>query len=155
MAQVVSCGVVILNAQQALFVCHATGTRRWDLPKGVMEPGESALQTVARETWEETSLALPLPSLLDLGVHDYLPAKALHLFALRVAADAFVPDDCRCHTHFVHRVTGRPVPEVDAYKWMPRERLEDWCGKNLCRVLRGLDWEHLDALPEVARLPLR
>ena len=36
MAKIVSCGVVILNARRELFVCHTTGTSRWDLPKGVL-----------------------------------------------------------------------------------------------------------------------
>ena len=43
------------NRRRELFVCHATGTSRWDLPKGVQDPGESALQATLREVWEETS----------------------------------------------------------------------------------------------------
>lgn len=81
MAKFVSSGVVMLNRQRELFVCHATGTSRWDLPKGVQDPGESALQATLREVWEETSLALEAETLDDLGLYDYLPAKRLHLFA--------------------------------------------------------------------------
>src|SRR5262249_43219173 len=83
-AKVVSCGVVMLNERREIFVCHATGTARWDLPKGLQDPGETALQTAVRETWEETSLALDAATLTDLGLHPYLPAKDLHLYALRV-----------------------------------------------------------------------
>ena len=57
MGKVVSCGVVMVNARREVFACHATGTPRWDLPKGVQDPGESAIQTALREVWEETSLA--------------------------------------------------------------------------------------------------
>ena len=95
MVKVISCGVVILNPRHELFVCHATGTARWDLPKGVQDPGESTRQTAVRETWEETSLVLDPETLADLGQFEYLAAKRLHLFAIRVATDAFQTGDCR------------------------------------------------------------
>jgi 8-oxo-dGTP pyrophosphatase MutT (NUDIX family) len=150
MAKVVSSGVVLLNARRELFVCHATGTPRWDLPKGMADPGETPVQTAVRETWEETSLAIDAGALFDLGVHDYRPAKRLHLFAMRVAVDAFPVSECRCHSTFPHRVTGRPTPEVDAYAWKPVDRLGEWCGKNMTRVLLALDWAALERLPEAA-----
>ncbi|MGJ7506071.1 NUDIX hydrolase [Variovorax sp. GT1P44] len=155
MAKVVSCGVVMLNARRELFVCHATGTARWDLPKGLQEPGESALQTAVREAWEETSLELEPGLLEDLGLHDYLPAKRLHLFALRVAVDAFPIRDCRCHSTFPHHATGLPTLEVDAYAWKSVDRLGDWCGKNMTKVLLALDWRRIETLPEVASVKVR
>ena len=155
MAKVVSCGVVILNARRELFVCHTTGTPRWDLPKGVQDPGESPLQTAVREAWEETSLALEPHTLDDLGVHDYLPAKRLHLYALRVAVDAFDIRACRCHTTFPHHATGLPTLEVDGYAWKPIDGLGDWCGKNMTRVLLALDWARIERLPENAALHVR
>jgi 8-oxo-dGTP pyrophosphatase MutT (NUDIX family) len=153
MGKVVSCGVVMVNARREVFVCHATGTRRWDLPKGVQDPGESATQTALREVWEETSLALEPASLHELGLYDYLRAQRLHLFALRVAMDAFEISACRCHTSFTHRTTGVPTLEVDAYAWKPLDRLDTWCGKNMTRVLRTLDWRRIERLPEVATVP--
>lgn len=155
MAKVVSCGVLMRNASRELFVCHATGSSRWDLPKGVQDPGESALETALREAWEETSLALEPASLHELGRFDYLPAKQLHLFGLRVAIDAFDIRDCRCHTSFPHRITGLPTLEVDGYAWKSLDRLHDWCGKNMSRVLLAVDWASIDALPEVPRLRVR
>jgi 8-oxo-dGTP pyrophosphatase MutT (NUDIX family) len=155
MTKIVSCGVVMLNTRRELFVCHATGTPRWDLPKGIADPGESALETAIREAWEETSLVLKPETLVDLGNYDYLPAKQLHLFALRVTTDAFPIHDCRCHTSFPHRVTGLPTLEVDAYAWKPLDRLGDWCGKNMTRVLLALDWKRIEQLPEVAAVHIR
>jgi putative (di)nucleoside polyphosphate hydrolase len=155
MVNVVSCGVVMLNVRRELFVCHATGTPRWDLPKGVQDPGESALQTALREVWEETSLALEPQTLHDLGLYNYLPAKRLHLFALRVATHAFQIGACRCHTSFPHHATGLPTLEVDAYAWKPLNRLEGWCGKNMTRVLLALDWPRIETLPEVAEVAVR
>jgi len=155
MVKVVSCGVVMLNVRRELFVCRTTGTPRWDLPKGVQDPGESALQTALREVWEETSLALEPQTLDDLGLYNYLPAKRLHLYALRVAMDAFQIAACRCHTSFPHHATGLPTLEVDAYAWKPLDRLDGWCGKNMTRVLQALDWPRIERLPEVATVPMR
>jgi 8-oxo-dGTP pyrophosphatase MutT (NUDIX family) len=155
MGKVVSCGVVMVNARREVFACHATGTPRWDLPKGVQDPGESAIQTALREVWEETSLALEPASLNEFGLYDYLPAKRLHLFALRVAMDAFEISACRCHTRFPHHATGVPTLEVDAYAWKPLDRLDTWCGKNMTRVLLTLDWRRIERLPEVAAVPMR
>jgi 8-oxo-dGTP pyrophosphatase MutT (NUDIX family) len=155
MTKVVSCGVVMLNARRKLFVCHATGTPRWDLPKGIADAGESARETAVREAWEETSLALEPDTLADFGLHDYLPTKRLHLFAMRVAADAFQIGDCCCHTSFPHRITGLPTLEVDAYAWKPVDRLGDWCGKNMTRVLAALDWKRIELLPEVTAIRIR
>ena len=130
-----------------LFTCHATGTNRWDLPKGLLDPGESPRDAAVREATEEAGLRLPAADLLDLGVHDYLPAKALHLFALHVAPAAFDAARCRCTSMFPDRRTGRPVPEADGYAWQRLDALDRWCGKNLSRVLRGIDWARVRGLP--------
>ena len=70
------------------------------------------------------NLALEAETLDDLGLYDYLPAKRLHLFALRAAVDAFQISACRCHTSFPHHATGLPTLEVDAYAWKPLNRLD-------------------------------
>ena len=36
-APVVSCGVVLVDERDHVFACHATGTSRWDLPKGMAD----------------------------------------------------------------------------------------------------------------------
>jgi 8-oxo-dGTP pyrophosphatase MutT (NUDIX family) len=147
-----SCGVVLLNPRRELFMCRATGTHRWDLPKGVGEPNESARDAAVRETWEESGLRLPESQLHDLGEFAYLPGKRLHLFALRVALDAFDVTRCRCRSTFIHPKTKRPTPEVNGYAWKPVEEITEWSGKNMARVLGGLRWDELFALSELASL---
>ena len=39
-----SCGVILLNERDQLLLAHATGSRWWDLLKGLAEPGESPLE---------------------------------------------------------------------------------------------------------------
>jgi 8-oxo-dGTP pyrophosphatase MutT (NUDIX family) len=152
MKQALSCGVVLLNRRGELFACHATGTPRWDLPKGVADGDESPRVAAVREAWEEAGLKLPGSLLTDLGVHDYLQAKRLHLFALRVADDAIELSRCACRSFFNHHRTRLPTPEADAWAWKPRAATPAWCGKNMVRVLGQLDWAALAALPEIARI---
>jgi 8-oxo-dGTP pyrophosphatase MutT (NUDIX family) len=151
-ARAVSCGVLLLNGRGEVFACHATGTPRWDLPKGVADPGEAPRDAAVREAWEECGLRLPANLLVDLGEFDYLPAKRLHLFALRVAAAGIDLPRCRCRSFFDHHRTGQPMPEADAWAWKPHARAATWCGKNMVRVLGSLDWPAIAALPEVARI---
>jgi 8-oxo-dGTP pyrophosphatase MutT (NUDIX family) len=151
-AQTPSCGVVLANGRGDVFVCHTTGTARWDLPKGMADDGEAPREAAVREAWEEAGLRLPAERLVDLGVFDYLPAKRLHLFALRVADDAIDVSRCSCRSFFPHHRTGLATPETDAWAWKSRSDLPAWCGKNLSRVLGAMAWTDIDALPEVAHV---
>jgi 8-oxo-dGTP pyrophosphatase MutT (NUDIX family) len=151
MPSVTSCGVLLLNRRR-LFVCHATGAGRWDLPKGIADPGEAPRAAAVREAWEEAGLRLDAAPLHELGEFAYLPGKRLHLFALHVADAAFDPTLCRCRTFFEHPVTRRRVPEADAFAWQPLDDLPRWCGKNMTRVLSAVDWAALEALPVVATI---
>lgn len=150
-APTISCGVLLVNDRDELFVCHTTGTDRWDLPKGGADAGEAPRDAAVREAWEEAGLRVPGSALLDLGEFAYLSAKRLHLFALHVAPDAIDLARCRCRSFFPHHRTGRPTPETDGWAWKPIRDL-GWCGKNMTRVLLAQDWTAMLALPEIARI---
>ncbi|MBW8759859.1 MAG: NUDIX domain-containing protein [Burkholderiales bacterium] len=151
-APTVSCGVLLVNRRDEIFVCHTTGTPRWDLPKGLADAGEDPRDAAVREAWEEAGLRLPGDALQDLGEFAYLPAKRLHLFALRVASGGVDVDRCTCRSFFPHHHTGRPTPEADAWAWKPLDDLASWCGKNMTRVLQSLDRGLLATLPQVDRV---
>ena len=51
-----SCGILVLNDQHELLLCHVTGAWHWDIPKGTAEPGESPITAALRETREECGL---------------------------------------------------------------------------------------------------
>ena len=127
-----SCGVLLLNPQRELLLCHATGAAHWDIPKGLGEPGESPRETAVRETFEETSLRLDPNQLLDLGRTAYRPGKDLHLFA--TWSERIDLGLCACTSQFRDR-RGRMMPEADAFEWTPFERLPQRCAKNMTKVL--------------------
>ena len=130
-----SCGVVILNPDRELLLCHVTGQSHWDLPKGGIDPGETPLQAALRETREEAGLQLDAQALLDLGRMPYTNKKNLHLFALcmpRIDTKLL-----RCESHYIDRHSGHPLPEMDGYGWFAFERIAGLCTPKMALVLGG------------------
>lgn len=131
-AVALSCGVLVFDADGALLLGHATGTPRWDIPKGLCEAGETEREAAARETYEETGLVLAPDDLFDLGRHRYLRGKDLHLFAALVGP--IEPKRFSCSTRFLDP-HGRSRPEMDAYAWVAVADVPARCGKSLARLL--------------------
>ncbi len=127
-----SCGILVLNAGSELLLCRATGTFRWDIPKGGGAPGETPLQTALRETAEECGLQFQPDELLELGRFAYRPAKDLYLFA--ALADGVDASDCRCSSHFTD-LWGRRRPEMDAFEWTAFARVPRRCTSRLSALL--------------------
>ncbi len=131
-APVLSCGILVLDDRDELLLCHATGTSRWDIPKGRREPGESEIEAAIRETAEESGLRFTPQVLLDLGRFRYRPGKDLHLFATR--SEHVDPARCSCSTQF-RDARGRLVPEMDGYAWVAFDEVPRRCAKNMTTLL--------------------
>jgi 8-oxo-dGTP pyrophosphatase MutT (NUDIX family) len=114
--RLITCGTLVTDGQ-LLLVGHATGSPRWDIPKGLLEPGEHARQAAVRELREEVGLDAPAEQLVELGRHAYRSGKDLVLFAWPVAV---MPDPARLHcgSTFVDRF-GRTRPEFDQFAVLP------------------------------------
>ena len=136
MGRQLSCAVLLLDEPGQLLLCHVTGTRWWDVPKGLQDPGETPRETAVRELAEETGVVLAPDGLLDLGRIDYRPGKDLHLFAARRRAAGDVDlARCRCSSHFPDARTGRLRPEVDAYAWVPFAEVAARCARTMGKLL--------------------
>jgi len=143
-----SCGTVVLLETRELLLCHVTGQRHWDLPKGGIHAGETPIDAALRETHEETGLRLGADALLDIGRHAYTGKKDLHLFAC--LSQRIDPRELHCPSTFVDRVSGRTRPEMDGFGWFSFDRIEGLCTPRLAALLtRRLDLatvvERLDA----------
>jgi 8-oxo-dGTP pyrophosphatase MutT (NUDIX family) len=130
-----SCGVIVTDGQR-LLLGHAARSPRWDIPKGVAEPGEVFAATAARELLEETGLTVAPEELTDLGVHPYLRGKDLALFMWKPAQ---LPDPQRltCTSRFA-LPNGTLLPEFDRFGLFAWDDALSRVGKNLARVLASI-----------------
>lgn len=135
MAARTSAGVVVTDGRRVL-LGHATGSPRWDIPKGLVEAGERERDSAARELGEETGLLAAPEALLELGTHRYLPGKALALFAWRPEAMP-APATLVCTSTFVNP-RGQTVPEFDRFGLFGWDEALARVGKNLARVLAAV-----------------
>ncbi len=133
MSRITSCGVLVLDSAGLLLLGQATGSPRWDIPKGIAEPGESLAEAAVRELREETGLAAESPAALrPLGTHRYLPAKDLAIFAW--FPGPIDPTALRCTSLFRAR-DGRMVPELSRFALLEWDTALARVGKNMRRVL--------------------
>ena len=130
-----SCGVIVNDGERVL-LGHATGSPRWDIPKGEAEPGEDFAAAAVRELREETGLRVRAEDLAELGVHRYRRGKDLALFAWRLGA---MPDpkSLACTSRFVLH-DGRSLPEFDRFGLFSWDEAQARVGKSLARLLASL-----------------
>ena len=128
-----SCGVVILNPDRELLLCHVTGQNHWDLPKGGIDPDETPLDAALRETREESGLRLQPDALFDLGRFAYTNKKNLHLFATLMPR--FDLKELRCESRYLDRYSGRQLPEMDGFGWFGFGRIAALCTPKMSQVL--------------------
>jgi 8-oxo-dGTP pyrophosphatase MutT (NUDIX family) len=129
-----SCGVIITDGSRIL-LGHATRSPRWDIPKGLAEPGEGFSSAAVRELEEETGLSVPERELHPLGVHSYLRDKDLALFAW-TPPELPSPATLACRSTFA-LPSGAIVPEFDRFGLFQWEDALTKVGKNLARILEA------------------
>jgi 8-oxo-dGTP pyrophosphatase MutT (NUDIX family) len=125
-------GTLLFDGDAELLLCHATGGRHWDIPKGMADPGESSAQAALREAREECGLDLDPHALCDLGQFTYRPDKDLRLHAVLI--ERVDPAQCVCSTFFIDR-WGRRRPEMDAFRWVRFGDVPAHCAKSMAIVL--------------------
>ena len=135
-----SCGTLIVNASGELLLCHVTGTAHWDIPKGMLDAGETPLAAAQRELFEEAGLSFDAERFQDLGRFDYRRDKRLHLFRIDAGDDLCSLDHLQCTSFFPHRVTGKDTPEVDGFRWASRDDVRTLCWPRMAQRLLSLDW---------------
>ncbi len=131
-AKRISCGVIVTDGVH-LLLGHASRSPRWDIPKGLAEPGESLLAAAVRELREETGLQVAPDALHPLGTYAYLRDKDLALFVWRPPVMP-EPAALRC-TSTVALPGGAVIPEIDRFGLFTFDAGLERVGRNLARVL--------------------
>ena len=135
--RILSCGIIV-SSPAGILMARATGSGKWDLPKGKIEEGETPLACALRETWEETGLDLSpyKEQMQDLGRMRYLPKKDLHLFRLNLPEPLSL-DDCACHT-FIELTAGKKFPETNGWAWIARRNIQAQTGRSMGILLQKI-----------------
>lgn len=124
-----SAGVLVFRRAPALEVLigHLGGPfwarkheQAWSVPKGLLEPGESAEQAAAREFTEETGLPVPEGPLLALGGVRASGGKTVELWAVEADPDLSRFSPGTFPLEWPPR-SGTVVdfPELDRLEWFP------------------------------------
>jgi 8-oxo-dGTP pyrophosphatase MutT (NUDIX family) len=134
----ISCGVIVTDGNRIL-LGHATRSPRWDIPKGLAEPGESLAAAAVRELAEESGLIVVEGELRPLGVHAYLRDKDLALFMWMPAVLPSL-DALTCRSTFM-LPGGAVMPEFDRFGVFSWEEALGKVGKNMARILETVQAE--------------
>ncbi len=133
-----SCGVLIVNEFNEIFVGHSTGNKFFDIPKGMLDEGEIPIDCAIRECQEETSIILTKEELKDLGLFKYNKEKNLHLFFTEVMKSSIDLNSLVCTSMFEHYYTKKLVPEVDSFKWIGFNEIDSHCAKSMAKLLNSI-----------------
>jgi 8-oxo-dGTP pyrophosphatase MutT (NUDIX family) len=128
----ISHGVLVMNHGAELLLCHATGTKHWDIPKGMANDDESSAAAAVREANEECGLRLDPERLEALGRFAYRPDKDLSLHVALI--ERIDPSRCACSAYFTDR-WGRRRLEMDAFRWATFNEVPALCARSMALVL--------------------
>lgn len=133
-----SCGILIVNEFNEILVGHSTGNKFFDIPKGMLDEGETPIDCAIRECMEETSIELNRENLNDLGLFQYNKEKNLHLFFTEVKKDSIDLSSLVCTSMFEHIYTKKLLPEADSFKWLKLNEIDSDCAKSMAKLLNSL-----------------
>jgi 8-oxo-dGTP pyrophosphatase MutT (NUDIX family) len=129
-----TCGVVVTDGAR-LLLGHATRSPRWDIPKGIANPGEAFASAAVRELFEETGLVTSAETLTPLGVHRYRSGKDLALFEWRPVP---LPDPTTLHCKSHFEIRNILFPEFDKFALFDWDTALSRVGRDMARVLASI-----------------
>lgn len=110
-----TCGVFLI-CNKKLLIGHVTNTQNdWSIPKGLMDPGETELQSALRELKEETNIDASSINVIEIdSIYETYHHKKKRLCAFLAFTDN--EHDAICYS--MVKSVEIPFPEIDCFKWV-------------------------------------
>lgn len=118
----------IIHCDGRVLIGHVTGNTHWDLPKGGIDHGETAIEAAIRECKEEFNVDLNRSEMKYLGQFKYQPSKKkLEMFICELDEELST-DTMYCDSF----VNGDPYfPEIDQYMWVDKDKVLKYFGNKM------------------------
>ena len=130
----ISCGVILTNGTEYL-MCHPTNSLWWNIPKGILDRGESYAEAAVRELEEETGLKATTEDLEYLGMFPYKRDKDLALFKMQIKD---MPDESKLTCTSTFRQGSDNIPEMDDFQIVDRDTFLLKVNPSLRKVLEEI-----------------
>lgn len=129
----VSCGTIIVNEHGEILLGKVSRVQpvRFDIPKGLLEDGESPLTAAVRECQEEFGLTLNPANLRRIGIVTYNREKLLYLFTTYMDKASVDLGKLFCSSSFYHPQLKETIPEIDGYMWVHQREIPNFCGPSM------------------------
>lgn len=124
----ISAGILFIKDKKVL-LCHVTGKRHWDIPKGQPNENEDYIHAAIRECGEEIGFTPKEEDLRPLGIVAYNRFKSLALFLY--TGDEY-PKSYLCHCT---SMTDEGFPEVDDFEYFPLEEISEHTVESLRKAI--------------------
>lgn len=120
-----------------VLVCENTGSidGKYDLPKGLIEKGETPQEAAVRELFEETGIKINKEDLNYIGTFKYNLSKDI---ALNLCIVNKLPKilDLKCTSLFTSK-DGKQYPEIISYKYVYIGNISSYLRKNMMKAIKN------------------
>ena len=134
MIQPLSCGFLIVRGNPIESFLLMKHPRRWDLPKGHVDAGETELQCALRELYEETGIAAEDIEIASTFCYEH----RYKVNQKRYGGKGFVEKKLLVYLAWLKKPVRIKVTEHDGYRWFdwsPPHRIQDLTIDSLLETL--------------------
>ncbi len=118
----IRCTALIIENNSVLLVEYDDNGIHYNLPGGGLEPGETIVEGVAREVFEETTADVEVGSLAL--IYEFPPHKQSGDYDVNVKHGLHLIFECTIKNHSIPKLPEYPDPNQTAVKWIPIEELD-------------------------------